>query len=709
MTPSCAPAASRLQAWTVPALIVLAIWGTYAVALQGELVFDDHFIVERNPLIKPGTTLGRIFSSPYFRGQGYRPLTVLSFAVDYRLYGLAPTGYHVTNVLLHTVNALLVLLLARKLFGPCLLADATALLFALHPVHAEPVAGIAQRDALLSAGFYLLGWLLYLRGDRPGLAGALLAYGLGLLAKEDAATLPVVLFLGDLAFPGEPRRRSLRGSVVACAAFALPLAPCLALRYQALGALGAGGDRAYFTDCPFVVVVLTMGRFFAEHCLPGLLLGVRISCDYQRPAFADAGPREVVAWLETAGLATAVVAAGWLALRRRSVAAFGVLFAFVAYLPVSNLLVPIWALGAQRYLYLPSLGACVSLAAACTAFRGGPAPLARPFLGGVLALFALLAVQEAALWRHGATLYAAMLERTPDNPTPHINLGLVAYRSGDLRKAVPLLERAAALAPEAVLPVVNLAAVYGDQGRCDEALALLRRVQGKGRNNRELPWIATAHFLRLRGETAEARAAIAEAFKEAPESAEAWQRLAEIAADEGKFEEAETDFRRCLSIDPDRAIAALNLGGLLRHMRRHAEAIGRLRSAVASEPGLTAAWGLLAVTLEETGDLVGAEQAYRGAVASAGASAALRQGLGALLLKAGRPREAEGELRTALRLDPALLEARLQLGVALARQGDPAHAVAEWEEFVRAAGDAARYAKGVEWVRQQLEHAREKK
>ncbi|MBI3268074.1 MAG: tetratricopeptide repeat protein [Planctomycetes bacterium] len=710
-SPPSAPGASSERALPTRAAVVILVASSlvaWAVALRGEFLWDDLIVIVRNHTLKHGLSFLEALGKPYPHGEGYRPLALWVFAREYDLFGLAPAGFHALNVLVHTVNTLLVFGVARRLLEAPRVAFTAALLFAVHPVHGEPVANIAQLDELLALCFYLLGWLSWLRGGTAGLCGALAAYVFALLSKEQAVTLPGALLLTDV-FLGRLRdRRSALTAIGRCALFVLPLGLCVLLRYNALGSLGAGmgGHRTYFEGRSGLVAALSTGSFFVRHYLPGLLLGANLSCDYARPSLPDASPGDVLAWLELGLVLGGAVAAFALLCLRRSVLAFGIALAYVSILTVSNLVFPIWAIGAQRYLYFPSVGYCLAVAAGLAAVRAKSFPAALVAEVVLVVVYLLLAIQEAGVWRDGLSLYTTMLERAPDNPSALINLGREWYGRGQEAKAIPLYERAAALDPDDVIAEVNLAAIDFDHRRYDEALVRLRRVQGRGKNDRELPWIAAANVLREQGKIADARASLAKAMEVALPGAhtlgEVYFRLGEIDLDEGKVDDAERSLRRATELDPESAPAAGRLGVVLLGKKQPEEAATWLRRAVTLDPLLGDAWNELGMAVEELGKLDEAEDAYRRSIGLLTADGAPHQNYGLLLMKQGRAREAADEFSEALRLTPATVDARFYLGLALSKQGRDEQAVGEWRDFLKAAGDDPRWAKQVEWVKRRL-------
>ena len=186
---------SRLTPWIALAGLLLLTFAAYQPALRGGFIWDDDAYVSENPLLRDLDGLKRIWTTT--ETPQYYPLVFTTFWVEYQLWGLDPTGYHVVNVLLHVINALLIGLALRML--DLRWAWWVAFLFVLHPVHVESVAWITERKNVLSALFYLLALIAYLRFDSRRLRRcywiALLLFACALLSKTAALTLPAAILV----------------------------------------------------------------------------------------------------------------------------------------------------------------------------------------------------------------------------------------------------------------------------------------------------------------------------------------------------------------------------------------------------------------------------------------------------------------------------------------------------------------------------------
>jgi hypothetical protein len=267
---------------TLVFIICALVFLAYCSSLQGGFVYDDVFFIKENPLIRDLSNVPAIFTSAFWEASShpgktfYRPLAVLSYAVNFSLGGFDPFGYHLLNVLLHVGNVLLVFALADRLFRHTVLSAAVALLFGLHPINTEVVAWVSGRGDILATFFFLGALVLYVRvyppedsgpseARRPWLlhGSSTLAFLLGLLAKESAATLIGVLALYELAFRPSVPKKGLR-----LLPFVIIVAAYLGWRVTVLGELQVQP------------VAFVLNPLVEEPLLPRFLTGIKIFGKY---------------------------------------------------------------------------------------------------------------------------------------------------------------------------------------------------------------------------------------------------------------------------------------------------------------------------------------------------------------------------------------------------------------------------------------------
>ncbi len=440
-------------------------------------------------------------------------MTLASLAVNRALFGAGPAGFHAVNVALHALASALAYFAARAAGASAGAALVAGLLFAVHPIHSEAVAGVVNRSEILAALGVLGMWLAHRRARgapsrmaRAAWIGAAgLAYGFGLLSKESAAVAPLLPLLDDAL-----ERRHGRGAGRApvrrapYAAYVAVFAAGLALRGAALGGLRGAGDIAPLDNpaahaAPTVraaTALALLGRYAILFLWPA-----RLSSDYSFDAVPLVGSVRDPALLT--GLAVTIALAGLIvhgAARSRAVA-LGAAIWLLFLVPVSNLIAPIGVLMAERLAYLPSLGGALLVGAAWASLA---APRRRLAATAALALLlAALASRTAARnadWKDNATLALHDVRVMPRSTKLQAGAAIVFHEAGDTAAAERHYREAIRIAPDFAQMRYNLGVLlYGRP----EGIEELRRAADLAPTN-PLPRKALAEQLERAGRTEEA-------------------------------------------------------------------------------------------------------------------------------------------------------------------------------------------------------------
>jgi len=462
-----------------PAVAVLLGLLCFANSLSNDFTYDDNSIVRANPRIQSLANFREIWLTDWWRERGedepladpardrlYRPLTLFSFALNYALHQARPLGYHVANVLLHAAVCLLVWSFARRLFEDEAIAGVAAVLFAVHPVHSEAVAGIVGRGEILAAGFMLLGLLTLLpRGQPAGVRRTLLAGPLffaALLSKETAVCFPAVALV-VLYWVNRERRLPLRWWLARVALLLVPLVAYLPLRYVALEERFVRDKLVSLLFVPLhdagVAARLHGPVTILGHYARLLLLPSRLSCDYGVAVFDPRrGPEllTLVGVLAAAGLLAALIGYWQRSATWRQLAMLAAMF-LASYALISNTLLLIGVSLAERLMYWPSVPALLAVAVGVVWFwqrycrPGGTlhqrANLLRLF--GVLLVVALglRSVVRNTDWKNDETLFRADLKTYPKNA--HLNSALARIVIRHARQVTPAIDTTLAAADEA--------------------------------------------------------------------------------------------------------------------------------------------------------------------------------------------------------------------------------------------------------------------
>lgn len=579
-TATSAPTARKPDraAWLLLALALLP----YLNSLPNEFTNDDLPIILENRLVRHVSQIPRIFLSGYFDERDtdhvYRPLPILTYNLNYALVGERPAGFRVVNLALYTASVLLARRFTLRMFGDGRQAVFAAAIFAAHPVHAEAVVNIIGRAELLASFFGWLTLLCFLRAREAATAGAharalggsLFCFFLALLSKDNAIALLAVVPLCDAARALRDRQSllTLRVSWRLYVAFLAVAVIYLAARFSAIGVLAAAhipdtgsGSWIPLAHVPLrtrVATALTAwGGYFRLLAWPRAL-----SAHHEVPITSAWGSLEAL-W-PLLGVGALSVGWGW-SLRRRCVEVFfGLAFAAVYFLPVSNLIIPIGPLLAERVLFMPLYGIALTLAWMLTRLPPRPAV-------ALVAVLALAGGARTALrnldWRDNVLLWESAQRVYPRSAHIADNLGVAYAARGDAARAEALFLLSIELGPLNWSPHLNLGNLCAQQGRWTEAERHYRRAAELNPDNYRPHFNLGLMFMQL-GRIEEAIRAYRHALELDPRKSVAHNALGAALARLGRFEEAEASFRRALELDPVNENARRNLD-LVRRARAH--------------------------------------------------------------------------------------------------------------------------------------------
>lgn len=429
------------SAIVLAAVVALA---TYALAVQLGFAYDDEPMLVQNRLIHSLAELPAALTRPYWLQYGtlYRPLTTLSFGLDWAIGGGAAWPFHLGNVLWHAaVSALLVMLALRWL--PPMAAALAGVAFAVHPVHVEAVSNAVGRAELMCAAA-LIGVALV--ASRPGatlrdqwLSTCLLGFA-ALGTKEIGVTAPVVAAAACWVSSRDRSRALSLGLAAAAGVF-----PLLVARVLILGTFG--GDQPHMA---FQATSWLGGLLLALGTLPrtiGLMLVPQLPRYEYSPTTAQVLAPDVAMLAVGVALVLAGIAATVLFVRRPSWPAFAVVLTSATLLPVSNLIFRAGVVLAERTLYTPSIGIVLLLA---SAFALVPAAgvvrrVALAGTGVILGVAAAISARDVPVWDRTATAVHAFVTRNPDSYAGWMFQGNVHVLRAQRDSAIIAYERGLAL------------------------------------------------------------------------------------------------------------------------------------------------------------------------------------------------------------------------------------------------------------------------
>jgi hypothetical protein len=478
----------------VGSLVLLALCAS-GNGVTNQFTYDDRYIIQLNSSVHQLDHWWRLFTSSYWPpswgGDGYRPLTMLFFAIEWVVGGGSPMIYHALNIALYAAAGVLVFTLA-SLVLPVGWAWLAAALFAVHPVHVEAVANVVGQAELWVAVAALGVVGLYLRDRRRGAlrgrtAIAIVAlFAFACLTKEHAIMIPALIVAAELILVADPR--PLRVRFVEARPLALALVAValgfLGARSAVLASVGFAGFRPFV---PFQALrigntdrVLTMFGVVPEWIR--LFLWPRhLSSEYAPPEI------EIAQGVSIAQLPGFLILCGILGLaialwRRRPAIAFGIAWICIALLPSSNFLVPAGIILAERTLFLPSVGAMIAVAGAAQwALERWPWRAPRVVLAPAAAAALLAGIVHSArrttVWHDNDRLFNQAIVDAPLAYRAHYMLGAWEFEHKRKRIGEREYRQALSLFPYDPFLSYNLAEQYRAVGMCEPAVPLYRWTQ----------------------------------------------------------------------------------------------------------------------------------------------------------------------------------------------------------------------------------------
>jgi len=559
-------------------LLVAIVWLVFSRTIGYDFVnYDDHVYVYQNPIVSAGLTPdGIVWAFAHTHARNWHPLTTLSHMLDCQIFDLKPAGHHFTNVFLHTLAVLLLFFALRKMTDKVWRSAFVAAVFAIHPLHVESVAWVAERKDVLSAAFFMLTLVAYTSYARqPSLGRYLMVsvfFACGLMSKSMLVSVPLVLLLLDYWPLGRSQRTENREQRSE-------------LRCQRSDVRGQRSEiRSLIIEkIPLFALSILCGvvTFLIQERSAGSLeqlpLGWRINnaivsaVTYiwqmfwpTRLAVFYPHPEDRLAIWQVAlalGLLIAITALAFSYRKTRPYLLVGWLWYLIMLLPVIGI-VQVGLQGhADRYTYLPHIGLYLALtwliADVFSSVRYRRAVLAA---AGVTALVALSACawNQTSYWRNSETLWTRALAVTTDNETAHTNFGMLLLSEGQVGEAISHFETALQIVSKSGEAHYSLtrAIIY-----CDLANALVRT-----------------------GRIEEAITDLEKAVELQPNYADAHYNLGSVLLQKGEIDRAIAQWRTTLSINPNDGGAHTALGNALLQKRELRDAIAHYQAALEIDP-----------------------------------------------------------------------------------------------------------------------------
>ncbi|MDR4507339.1 MAG: tetratricopeptide repeat protein [Candidatus Brocadiaceae bacterium] len=699
---------SIIVIFTLVALSVI----TYINCLPNQFVYDDTSTIVGNRFIEQWGNLKLFFTQDYFKYSGeltFRPLVTLSYFVDYSLWGKNPMGYHLVNVLLHTMNVVLLYFLIRVCLCHCSnsflmkttfspvngpsysgIAFVVCIFFAVHPVVTEVVNLVSYREDLIATAFLIASLLCFFCYRERGIANslsvsiqrgsvwcsviALVAYFLALFSKESSIVLPALIVVFDLLFYTDTRnenatslqkndRRWKRFLRIVCSPFFLGYlgisAFYLILRFIVFH---SPDEKFVYPEGSIFVTMLTTTKVLGRYILH-MFLPFNINADYH------------VLFLKSPFMLSFIipffllVAILVIALRlikgidcpsdglgrekaalpkKNRIVFFGIAWFFISVLPVLNI-VPLANIMADRYLYFPIIGFVLVIAVILAHLR---ITIKLPLIISLVIFYCVITVAKNNLWRDEFSLWTHSSRSTFCSFTTYNNLGTQYKKKGYPDAALRCYDKALEKADE--VGFTKYAAVYYNRGNVYEQKGLLEQTV----------------------------AAYNKAIRLKPNYKEAHNNLGKVYFTRGQYDNALKEYQAAITIDPDFAYAYNNLGVLYNRIGKQDKAKAVYEKALIIDPHYADAFYNLGNIYETNGQYDLALKEYRFALKADPSRAHVHNNMGAIYDRKGLLDEAVVEYQQAIQIDPSYAYSYNNLGASLSRKGDLDGALAVFQKAV---------------------------
>ena len=580
-------------------ILILIIVGlvAYGNSLFNSFLGDDNFTILQNDFITSWGNFPRLFSKSYLTkaddlffesyrrqdtGSGelsYRPVVTLSYMVDYFFWKLNPLGYHLVNILLHILNAILLYLFVLLLFKNNSLALISSLFFCTHPINTAAVNHISFREELLVVFFFLSAFILFIKYKnyhglkKTGLyLGSCLLFSLALFSKEIAVTFPLMIMLYDFYFEFNTNIKKIISSLksrylgyIIVTIFYLVIYFFVFAPIDKMSASYAGGN--IYTH--LLTTIKIFARYITEFFIP---LNISVIPAFYSPIAASIFNYEV---LFSAALLVLFGIIGFRSYSYSKLISFGIFWFFITILPVSNI-IPLVSMFAFRYMYLPEIGICLVLAIVCRKLanlrflkRTTPT-LDKILIISIVGFYIVITIPQNIFWRNEISFNKNQIMYYSSMPNPYKALGQCYIKQGFYHEAIMNLKRYIKYRQSDPIAYNDLGVGYNRLGMHDKAISEFNKAI-------KLRPSFTAVYNNLgvvyldKQEPLKAIEFFNKAIELDPDYTEAYNNLAVAYSDSGQYEEGYKFFSKALEIDPNHSRTKYNLKILEKFLKKQNE------------------------------------------------------------------------------------------------------------------------------------------
>ena len=573
-------------------------------SLDNTFVYDDVFTITDNYFIRDWGNLLAFFTDDYFKYSGevtYRPVVTFSYFIDYALWHLNPVGFHLTNVLLHAANVVLVYAVVSAVSKSRITSFLTSILFALHPILTEAVNGISYREDILATTFFLGSALLFIQSAIRNPQStiyyylyplSLFSYLFALCSKEVAITLPLIIFLLDW-LQGD-KKRIKQNTIKYYIGFIFVSGFYLFLRF--IWFHNPVEKQLTYPDNSFLVNLLTMPKIFCSYIkllfFP-ICFNAEYIISYTKTPFAASFILNII-FLSLIGVIT------YRFYNQSKHLFFFMLWFFITLAPMMNI-IPIANIMAERYLYIPSVGFCTILAYILigTSKRFlNISHLSKTVLITCLVLivvipYSLGTITRNKVWINPFTFWSKTVEDSPNSSRAHNNLGMIYLQKDKTDLAIHEFQASITIESDPEYHH-NLGMAYQKKGMKEEALQEYCHVLAVNPSS-ALTHNNMGNILVDKGRIDEGILKFKEAIRLKPNYYDAHYNIGLTYFKKGLLDASIDEFKLAVHYEPDHAEAHSCLGTAYANKGLFDEAIKEIEEAIRQKPNYPNAYKNLGI------------------------------------------------------------------------------------------------------------------
>ena len=558
-------------------VLIVAVCVAYMKIFHaGFIAWDDgEYVLHNKDITGFGAEQISAWCSNFYIGN-YHPLTMCSYAIDYLIGGKEPFTYHLTNLLLHVANTIILYFFINKLQGNKIIGLFVALLFALHPVQTESVSWIAERKTLLCAFFYLLAMLRYLTYVRRSSGIRLLIVILlgiaAMLSKGVGVALPLALIAVDIWLERDIKSRRVWLEKLPLITIGVVIG-IVAIKAQAVeNALGMHAEQNVFNTVMFAADA------YVQYIVR-LLVPVNLSVIYPYP--------QEVGWVEYLCLAgtLGIIALAVVAWRKK----WYILFGGIVFYTVNIVLVLQFVqfgecLMADRYLYIAGIGILFPAVYYLYNWLVKKAKQAAVIMvcSGIVLVFLLMTFLRNDIWLSDMNFYSAIVETFPNSAVAQYSVGALYVHMGDYDKAEPYIDKAVRLDPNNYKAWYNKGVLHMREGKPMEALDAYNRCIGIKEYTKA--YFSRAMLYEGTGKPELAMPDIDRVLAEQPENARAYYIKADCLEMQGNISAALENYSKAIAYEDTEPLFYIRRGLALAKTNQAGPALEDLNKAVSIKP-----------------------------------------------------------------------------------------------------------------------------